>query len=161
MAKMDNHLPKSDLSFYINFSLSAGCMATGDKDYVSQPFLQLGGTMWLSSGQEDKTGGEEGHFCIVPLKGTLPQSHWLFLTYIVFFFKCAFILFIYFWLCWVFVAMRLSLVVVSRGYSLMWCKGFSLPWLLSLCRTPLGHADFSSCSTRALGHRLNGCGSQA
>ena len=62
MAKMDNYLPKSDLSFYINFSLLAGCMATQDKDYVSQPFLQLGGTMWLSSGQEDKTGSEEGHF---------------------------------------------------------------------------------------------------
>ena len=96
MAKMDNHLPKSDLSFYINFLLLAGCMATGDKDYVSQPFLKLGGTMWLSSGQEDKTGGEEGHFCIVPLKGTLPESRWLFLTYIVFFLSVhSFYLFIF------------------------------------------------------------------
>ena len=96
MAKMDNHLPKSDLSFYINFLLLAGCMATGDKDYVSQPFLKLGGTMWLSSGQEDKTGGEEGHFCIVPLKGTLPESRWLFLTYTVFFLSVhSFYLFIF------------------------------------------------------------------
>ena len=39
-------------------------------------------------------------------------------------------LFIYFWLRWVFVAMhRLSLVVVSRGYSSLRCVGFSLRWL--------------------------------
>ena len=34
-------------------------------------------------------------------------------------------LFIYFWLRWVFVAaLRLSLVVASRGYSLLRCAGF-------------------------------------
>ena len=45
---------------------------------------------------------------------------------------CKFIyLFIYFWLRWVFVAVRgLSLVVVSGGYSLLWCVGFSLRCLL-------------------------------
>ena len=38
---------------------------------------------------------------------------------------------IYFWLCWVFVALQeLSLVAVSGGYSLLWCLGFSLQWLL-------------------------------
>ena len=42
-----------------------------------------------------------------------------------------FILFIYFWLSWVFVAVRgLSLVVVSGGYSWLQCAGFSLQWLL-------------------------------
>ena len=46
-----------------------------------------------------------------------------------------FILFIYFWLRWVFVAARgLSLVAVSGGYSLLWCVGFSLWWLLLLQR---------------------------
>ena len=36
-------------------------------------------------------------------------------------------LFICFWLCWVFVAQReLSLVVVSGGYSSLWCTCFSL-----------------------------------
>ena len=36
-------------------------------------------------------------------------------------------LFIYFWLSWVFVAAHvLSLVVVSGGYSSLWCAGFSL-----------------------------------
>ena len=41
--------------------------------------------------------------------------------------------FIYFWLCWVFVAAHgLSLVVVSGGYSSLWCVGFSLQWLLLL-----------------------------
>ena len=44
-----------------------------------------------------------------------------------------FILFIYYWLCWVFVAARrLSLVVASGGYSSLWCTGFSLRWLLLL-----------------------------
>ena len=42
------------------------------------------------------------------------------------FFFDKFILFIYFWLCWVFVAARgLSLVAVSRGYSSLQCVGFS------------------------------------
>ena len=38
-------------------------------------------------------------------------------------------LFIYFWLRWVLVAARgFSLVVVSGGYSSLWCAGFSLRW---------------------------------
>ena len=42
-----------------------------------------------------------------------------------------FIYLFYFWLCWVFIAARgLSLVVVSRNYSLLQCAGFSLWWLL-------------------------------
>ena len=45
-------------------------------------------------------------------------------------------LFIYFWLRWVFVAVRwLSLVAVSGGYSLLRCTGFSLRWLLLLQST--------------------------
>ena len=44
-----------------------------------------------------------------------------------------FILFTYFWLCWVFVAVHgLSLVAVSGGYSSLRCVGFSLWWLLLL-----------------------------
>ena len=36
-------------------------------------------------------------------------------------------LFIYFWLCWVFVSVRgLSLVVASGGHSSSWCVGLSL-----------------------------------
>ena len=62
--------------------------------------------------------------------------HWLSLDF--FFLINFFILFIYFWLCWVFIAVRrLSLVVESRGYSLLrcagfslWCAGFSSQWLL-------------------------------
>ena len=43
------------------------------------------------------------------------------------------LLFIYFWLCWVFiVAYILSLVVANGGYCLLWCTGFSLQWLLLL-----------------------------
>ena len=49
------------------------------------------------------------------------------------FLKILFILFIYFWLCWVFVAARgLSLVVASGGYSSLQCAGFSLQWLVAL-----------------------------
>ena len=64
------------------------------------------------------------------------QKSWnkqLFLTFIY--------LFIYFWLRWVFVAVRrLSLVAVSRGYSCLWCAGFSLQWLLLLWSTGSRHA---------------------
>ena len=39
----------------------------------------------------------------------------------------------YFWLPWVFVAAQvLSLVVASKGYTLLGCVGFSLQWLLLL-----------------------------
>ena len=66
-----------------------------------------------------------------------------------FFFLNKFIyLFIYFWLCWVFVAVRgLSVVAVSRGYSLLQCAGFSLSWLLLLWSTGSRSAGFSSCGT--------------
>ena len=41
-------------------------------------------------------------------------------------------MFVYYWLCWVFIALcRLSLVV-SRDHCLLWCLGFSLWWLLEL-----------------------------
>ena len=68
-----------------------------------------------------------------------------------FFFLNKFIyLFIYFWLRWAFVAVRgLSLVAVSRGYSLLQCVGFSLQWLLLLRSTGSRHAGFSSCGTQA------------
>ena len=45
----------------------------------------------------------------------------------------------YFWLCWVFVAAcGLSLVVVSRGYSVLQCTGLSLRWLFLLWTRTLG-----------------------
>ena len=37
-------------------------------------------------------------------------------------------------MCWVFVAVQgLPLVETSGGYSLLWCVGFSLQWLILLC----------------------------
>ena len=61
-----------------------------------------------------------------------------------------FILFIYFWLHWVFVAVhRLSLVAASEGYSSLRCVGFSLQWLLLLQSTGSRCVGFSSCSTWA------------
>ena len=57
---------------------------------------------------------------------------------------------IYLWLCWVFVAARgLPLVVSSRGYSSLWCTGFSLQWLLFLQSSGSRCAGFSSCGTGA------------
>ena len=52
-----------------------------------------------------------------------------------------FVLFIYFWLCWVFVAASgLSLVAASRGHSLLW-------WQASHC------SGLSRCGAWALGTR--------
>ena len=71
-------------------------------------------------------------------------------------------LFIYLWLCCVFVAAhRLSLVVVSGGYSLLQCAGFSLQWLLWLQSTGSRCTGFSSCGLWALEHRLSSCGAWA
>ena len=45
-------------------------------------------------------------------------------------------LFIYFWLCWVFVSVQgLSLVAVSGGHSSSQCAGLSLSWPLLLQST--------------------------
>ena len=61
-----------------------------------------------------------------------------------------FILFIYFWLHGVFVAMcGLSVVVASGVYSLLRCVGFSLQWLLLLWSTGSRRGGFSSCDTWA------------
>ena len=69
---------------------------------------------------------------------------------ILFYFKTLFILFIYFWLRWVFVAAHgLSLVAVSGGYSSLRCVGFSLQWLLLLWSTSSRCAGFSSCGMQA------------
>ena len=54
--------------------------------------------------------------------------------------------FFFFWLPCVFIAVHgLSLVAVSGGYSLLWCAGFSLQWLLLLWSTGSRHVGFSSC----------------
>ena len=72
------------------------------------------------------------------------KSVWLF------FFSFIKNLFIYFWLCQVFVAAHgLSLVVASGGYSSFPCAGFSLWWLLSLQSIGSRCMGFSICSTRA------------
>ena len=76
--------------------------------------------------------------------------------------KNKFIYLIYFWLHWVFIAARgLSLVVMSRGYSSLWCAGFSLRWLLLLRSAGSRHAGFSSCGSQALEHRLSSCSARA
>ena len=73
------------------------------------------------------------------------------MAYLFFFFVINFfILFIYFWPRWVFVAARgLSLVAASGGYSWLRCAGFSLQWFLLLRSMGSRYAGFSSCGTRA------------
>ena len=51
-----------------------------------------------------------------------------------------FYLFIYFWLHWVLVAARGLSLVVSGGYSSLWCTGFSLQWPLLLQNMDSRHA---------------------
>ena len=44
--------------------------------------------------------------------------------------------YLYLWLCWVFIAfVRAFSTCGEWGYSLLWCTGFSLLWLLSLRNT--------------------------
>ena len=66
------------------------------------------------------------------------------------FFVCLFVLFIYFWLCWVFVAVcGLCLVAASGGYSSLRCTCFLLQWLLLLRSTGSRCPGFISCGTQA------------
>ena len=59
-------------------------------------------------------------------------------------------LFIYFCLCWVFVAASgISLVAASWGYSSLWCTGFHCNGLSLLRSTDSRCAGFSSCGTQA------------
>ena len=65
------------------------------------------------------------------------------------FFKNKFI-FIYLSLAASGLAVRgLSLVAASRGYSSLWCAGFSLLWPLLLRSTGSRRVGFSSCGTQA------------
>ena len=69
---------------------------------------------------------------------------------------------LFFWLLWVFVAAcRLSPVAASRGYSSLWCTGFSWWWLLLLRSMGSRRAGFSSCGSGALERRLSFCGARA
>ena len=65
------------------------------------------------------------------------------------FFKIFIYLFIYLWLCWVFVSVRgLSLVVASGGHSSSRCAGLSLSWPL-VAEHRLQMCRLSNCGSRA------------
>ena len=86
-----------------------------------------------------------------PQINKLTHSHSLYIFFFLFFFFLG--------LCWVFVGARgLSLVAVSRGYSLLPYAGFSLWWLFLLWSTGSRHMGFYSCGSRALERRLSSCG---
>ena len=79
-----------------------------------------------------------------------------------FFFFNKFYLFIYFWLCWVFVAARRpSPVVASGGHSSLWWACFSLWWLLPLQSMGSRCVGLSSWDTRAQQLWLAGSRAQA
>ena len=75
-----------------------------------------------------------------------------------FFFKIFIILFVYFWLLWVFVALRgLSLAVAARGYSLIATRGLLLaaasliaePWVRGMRPTVVAARRLCSWGSRA------------
>ena len=77
--------------------------------------------------------------------------------------------FIYFWLCWVFIAVhRLSLVAASGatlhcGARASHCGGFSCcrARALGAQASVVVACGLSSCGSRALEHRLSSCGAWA
>ena len=100
-----------------------------------------------SKALSSKRGSWTQELLLMPLKiGKVSNIIYLFL-----FLKTnLFIIFIYFWLHWVFVAARgFSLVAASGGYSLLWCSGFSSQWILLLRSTGSRRIGFRSCGTRA------------
>ena len=79
---------------------------------------------------------------------------WYLLLFILFLKINLFIIYFYFWLHWVFVAVHgLSLVAASGGYSL---RRFLL-----LRSTGSRRTGFSSCGSRALERGLSSCGARA
>ena len=86
---------------------------------------------------------------------------------------CIFLKLIYFWLCWVFIAAcGLSLAAASRGYSPLWCTGFSLWWPLSVSEHGLqvhgpqqlwctGFSSYGTQASAVVAHRLHSCGARA
>ena len=76
-------------------------------------------------------------------------------------FLCDFFFFLFFGCVGSSLLHRLSLVVLSRGYSSLWCMGHSLQWLLLLRSTGSRRPGFSSCGSRALEHRLSSCSTRA
>ena len=81
---------------------------------------------------------------------SIPFQPWHRLSQPLAFLKNLFILFIYFWLRWVFIAARgPPSVAVCGGYSLLRWVGFSSRWLLPLWSTGSRRMGFSSCGTRA------------
>ena len=106
----------------------------------SQPPRHQGSPCFRFKENKNLHKGESGsHPC---------SAHSLFFFFINFIYLC--ICVCMYWLRRVFLAAhRLSLVVVSGGYSSLWCAGFSLRWLLLLRSTRSRCTGFSSCGTWA------------
>ena len=112
---------------------------TDSNDSLCSVMVFLLPCTWSCHGQKVRKDSEN-----VP---ALPSRYGQQRTLLFFFFFFLINLFIYFWLQWAFIAARgLSLVAVSRGYSLLRCMGFSTRWLLLLWSTGSRCMGFSSCS---------------
>ena len=68
----------------------------------------------------------------------------------------------YFWLPWVFVAVRVLFSSCGkRGLLFVAVRGLLVGWLLLLQSAGSRHTGFSSCGSRALERRLSSCGAGA
>ena len=94
-------------------------------------------------------------FCMVRAICISFSENWLFTSFTYFsiivdwYLFFIYFLFIYFWLCWVFVSVRgLSLVAASGGHSSSRCAGLSLSWPL-VAEHRLQTRRLSNCGSRA------------
>ena len=133
---------------------------TGNNREMSNRYMS---SEWMNAWTLPLTKQPHKTYQVCEALSTMSVTYWMFNLYeiilviisitnflITSFFLYKFILFIYFWVRWVFVAVRgLSLVVASRGYSLLQCAGFSLRWFLLLRSMGSRHVGFSNCGTWA------------
>ena len=105
-----------------SFSISPSSEYSGLISFRNDSFDLLAVQGILRSLLQHDQGSNPGllHWECGVLARKVPVMHWFFVVF-------------FFWLLWVFLAARrLSLVVASRDYPLVWRTGFSLQWLLSL-----------------------------
>lgn len=72
-----------------------------------------------------------------------------------------FCLFFLFWSCVAFIAVQASFLRVSGAAFELWCRGFSLQWLLLVWSTGSGHVGFRCCGSWVLEYKLSSCSTQA
>ena len=100
----------------------------------------------------DKNSPESGHRGNLPQYniGHIWQTHSKHHSFFFFFWNSFIYLFIYLWLCWVFISVRgLSVVAASGGHSSSRCAGLSLSPASLVVEHRLQTRRLSSCGSRA------------